>query len=95
MYRTWSLLAPLSSSSRLPNTEAQGIFLWAMTFTDLAKTGFASHDAPRPQPIAGENNGVRSLGIENLCKEGRGEVLRDLAWGDNGVATSASRDREV
>ena len=47
-----------------------------------------------PDLVAGENE-IKSLGIENFGKEGRREVARALAQGNNGVATSASGDREV
>ena len=32
------------------------------------------------QLVAGENDEVRSLGIENFREKGRGEVVRALAW---------------
>jgi hypothetical protein len=47
------------------------------------------------QLTAGENDKIGSFGIENFRKEGQREVVRAVAWGDGGVATSALGDREV
>jgi hypothetical protein len=47
------------------------------------------------QLIAGKNDEVGSLGIENFRKEGLRDVVRAVAWGDDGFATSIVGDREV
>jgi len=41
------------------------------------------------QLIAGEDNKIRSFGIENFRKESRGKVVRAITWGEDRVATSA------
>jgi hypothetical protein len=66
---------------------------------DLCKFGQHGFRVPRRalpvQLIAGKDNEVRSLGIENFCKESRGEVVRAVAWGDGGIAANTWGDSEV
>jgi hypothetical protein len=66
---------------------------------DLCKFGQDRFRVPRRalaiQLIAGKNDEVGSLGIENFRKEGRREVVRAVARGDGGVTASALGDREV
>lgn len=47
------------------------------------------------QLVASEDDEIRLLGIENFRKEGRGEVIRLLAGGKDGVATNSLGDGEV
>jgi len=66
---------------------------------DLRKFGQNGFCIPRcalaVQLITGKDNEVRSLGIKDFRKEGRGEIIRTVAWGENSVATRALGDGEV
>ena len=66
---------------------------------DLREFGQDGFRIPRRalaiQLVASEDNKIRLLSIKNFRKEGRSEVVRALAWGEDCVQASALGDGEV